>query len=59
MNNRSNLANALMWGGGGLLYLGATYIVEVGIFRILAYLFLLLACMYLIRYLNGRRSGKK
>jgi len=48
-----------MWGGGGLLYLGATYLVDVGVFRVLAYLFLLLACMYLIRYLNGRRSGKK
>ena len=59
MNNRSNLANALTWGMGGLLYLGATYLVDVGVFRIFAYLFLLLACMYLIRYLNNRRSGKK
>ena len=59
MNNRSNLANALVWGMGGFLYLGATYLVDVGIFRVFAYLFLLLACMYLIRYLNGRRSGKK
>ncbi len=59
MNNRSNLANALVWGGGGLLYLGATYLVCRRIFRMFAYLFLLLACMYLIRYLNGRRSGKK
>ena len=55
-NNRSNLANALLWGGGGLMYLVATYIVDVGVFRILAYLFLLLACMYLIRYLNNRRK---
>lgn len=59
MNNRSNLANALMWGMGGLLYLGATYLVDVGVFRVFAYGFLLIACMYLIRYLNGRRSGKK
>ena len=55
-NNRSNLANALMWGGGGLMYLAATAFLDVGIFRILAYLFLLLACMYLIRYLNNRRK---
>ena len=55
-NNRSNLANALMWGGGGLMYLVATAFLDVGIFRILAYLFLLLACMYLIRYLNNRRK---
>lgn len=59
MNNRSNLANALVWGMGGLLYLGATYLVDIGIFRVFAYLFLLLACMYLIRYLNGRHAGKK
>ena len=59
MNNRSNLANALVWGMGGFLYLGATCLVDVGVFRVLAYLFLLLACMYLIRYLNGRRDGKK
>ncbi len=59
MNNRSNLANALMWGGGGLLYLGATFLVDVGVFRVFAYLFLLLASMYLIRYLNGLHSGKK
>ena len=55
MNNRSNLANALMWGGGGLMYLAATYIVDVGIFKVLAYLFLLLGVMYLIRYLKGRK----
>lgn len=59
MNNRSNLANALVWGMGGLLYLGATHFADVGVFRVFAYLFLLLACMYLIRYLNGRREGKK
>ncbi len=58
MNNRSNLANALLWGGGGALYLGATLLVDVGVFRVFAYLFLLLACMYLIRYLNGLRGGK-
>ena len=59
MNNRSNLANALVWGMGGFLYLGATYLVDVGVFRVFAYGFLLLASMYLIRYLNGRRDGKK
>lgn len=56
MNNRSNLANALTWGMGGILYLGATYLVDVGVCRIFAYLFLLIACMYLIRYLNNRRK---
>jgi hypothetical protein len=58
MKNRSNLANALVWGMGGVLYLGASHLVDVGVFRVFAYLFLLLACMYLIRYLNGRRDGK-
>ena len=58
MNNRSNLANALTWGMGGLLYLAAMSLTDSGVFQIFGYLFLLIACMYLIRYLNNRRSGK-
>ncbi|MCR5371614.1 MAG: hypothetical protein K6E83_12990 [Clostridium sp.] len=54
MNNRSNLANALMWGGGGLMYLAADHFLDVGVFKVLAYLFILLGVMYLIRYLKGR-----
>lgn len=57
-NNRQNLANALNWGMGGLLYLAATHFLDVGVFKVFAYLFLLLACMYLIRYLNNRPRRK-
>ena len=49
MNNRSNLANALMWGGGGLMYLAADHFLDVGVFKVLAYLFILLGVMYVIR----------
>lgn len=55
-NNRQNLANALNWGMGGALYLVAMHYLGSPIFKIFGYLFLLLACMYLIRYLNRRRE---
>lgn len=56
-HNRSNLANALSWGMGGALYLAAAGFVDTGIFKVFGYLFLLIACMYLIRFLNGRNDA--
>ena len=56
--NRINLIKAILLALCGGIYLAETERLQSRLLQILGYVFILLASMYLIRYLNVKRDNK-
>ena len=57
--NRINLIKAVLLALCGGIYLAETERLQSRLLQILGYVFILLASMYLIRYLNVKRDNKE
>lgn len=57
-SNRVNLIKAILLALCGGIYLVETETLQSRLLQILGYVFILLASMYLIRYLNVKRDNK-